>query len=58
MRRTWAKVFLSRVIRNLFRSKREETTEAFRKLSIEELYDLYPHQMIKSRMMRWAWHVE
>jgi hypothetical protein len=43
-------------------SKRDEVTGDWRKLHNEELHDLYSSpsiiKMIKSRRMRWAWHVE
>ena len=46
----------------IFKSKRDEVTEEWRKLHNEELNDLYslPNivRVIKSRRMRWAGHVE
>jgi len=52
----------NRVWRRIFGSKRDEVTREWRKLHNEELNDLYspPNtvQMIKSRRMRWAQHVE
>jgi hypothetical protein len=51
----------NRVLRILFRSKREEVREEWRKLHNEELNDLYPSpnidRVMKSRRMRWAGHV-
>jgi hypothetical protein len=55
------RVFENRVLRRLFGLKRDEVTGGWRKLHNEELHDLYslPNiiRMIKSRTMRWAWHV-
>jgi hypothetical protein len=54
-------VFENRVLRGIFESKRDEVTGEWRKLYNNELHDLYcsPNivRMIKSRRMRWAWHV-
>ena len=54
-------VFEKRVLRRIFRPKRDEVTEEWRKLHNEELNDLYSLtnivRMIKSRRMRWAGHV-
>jgi hypothetical protein len=54
-------VFGSRVLRRIFRPKRDEVTGDLRKLHNEELHNLYslPNKirMIKSRTMRWAGHV-
>ena len=56
------RVFEKRVLRRIFWPKRDEVTEEWRKLHIEELNDLYfsPNifLVIKSRRMRWAGHVE
>jgi hypothetical protein len=55
-------VFENRVLRRIFRPKRDEVTEEWRKLHNEELRDLYSSpsiiRIIKSRRMRWAGHVE
>jgi hypothetical protein len=48
-----------RVLRRIFRPKRDEVTGGQRKLHNEELHNLYstPNvKMIKSRRMRWTWH--
>ena len=54
-------MFKNRVLRRIFRPKRNEVKGEWRKLHIEELNDLYslPNiiQVIKSRRMRWAGHV-
>jgi hypothetical protein len=46
----------------IFGPKRDEVTGKWRKLHNEELNDLYslPNivRVVKSRRMRWAWHVE
>ena len=56
------KVTVNRVLRRIFGSKRDEVTREWRKLHNEELNDLYcsPNivRVIKSRIMRWAGHVE
>jgi hypothetical protein len=55
------KVFGNRVLRRIFGPKRDEVTRGWRKLHNEELHNLYSSpsiiRMIKSRRMRWAWHV-
>ena len=55
------RVYENRVLRRVFLPKRDEVTEEWRKLHIEELNDLYSSpntiRMIKSRRMRWAGHV-
>jgi hypothetical protein len=54
-------VFENRVLRRTFGPKRDEATEEWRKLHNEELNDMYSSsniiRVIKSRRMRWAWHV-
>jgi hypothetical protein len=51
-------VFENRVLRRMFRPKRDEVTGEWRKLLNEELRDLYSSPsiitIIKSRRMRWA----
>ena len=51
----------NRVLRRMFRPKRDEVTEKGRKGHKEELNDLYSSPnivwVIKSRRMRWAEHV-
>jgi hypothetical protein len=54
-------MFENRVLRRIFGPKRDEVTGGCRKLHNEELHNLYSSSsviiMIKSRRMRWAWHV-
>jgi len=54
------RVFGNEVLRKTFGLKRDEVTGEWRKIRIQELYDLYcsPNtiRVIKSRRMRWAWH--
>jgi hypothetical protein len=49
------------VLRRIFGLKRDEVTGGWRKLHNEELHNLYSSpnkiRMIKSRRMRWGWHV-
>jgi hypothetical protein len=51
-----------RLLRRIFRPKRDEVTAEWRKLHNEELHDLYSSpsiiRVIKARKMRWARHVE
>jgi hypothetical protein len=55
------RVFENRVLRRIFRPKRDEMTGVFRKLYNDELHDLYctPNiiKLIKSRRMTWAGHI-
>jgi hypothetical protein len=50
------RVFENRVLRRIFRPKRDEVTGDWRKLHIDELHNLYSSpniiRMIKSRRMR------
>jgi hypothetical protein len=52
------RVFEDRVLRRIFRPKRDEETRGWRKLHNEELHNLYFSQsiirVIKSRRMIWA----
>jgi hypothetical protein len=54
-------VFENRVRRRIFGPKREEVAAGWRRLHSEELHNLYASpdiiRVIKSRRMRWAWHV-
>jgi hypothetical protein len=55
------RVFENRVLRRMFRPKRDEVTGEWRKLHNEELHNLYSSpdiiRQVKSRRMRWAGHV-
>jgi hypothetical protein len=55
------RVFENRVLRKIFRPRRDEVTGDWMKLHNEELHNLYSSpniiRMIKSRRMRWAGHV-
>jgi hypothetical protein len=52
-------VFENRVLRRIFRPKRDEVTGEWRKLHNEELHYSSPSiiRIIKSRRIRWAGHV-
>jgi hypothetical protein len=54
-------VLENRVLRRIFELKRDEVTGEWRRLSNEELNDLYSSaniiRVIKSRIMRWTGHV-
>jgi hypothetical protein len=54
-------VFENRVLRRIFRSKRDEVVGGWKKLHNEELHGLYSSpniiRVIKARRMRWAGHV-
>jgi hypothetical protein len=54
-------VFENKVLRIIFGLKTDEVTGGWRKLYNEELHNLYSSAstviIIKSRRMRWAWHV-
>jgi hypothetical protein len=49
------------VLKRIFAPKRDEVTGDLRKLHNEEFHNLYSSpniiRMMKSRRMRWAWHV-
>jgi hypothetical protein len=55
------RVFENRVLRSIFRPKRDEVTRDWRKLHDEELHNLYSSQsiirMIESKKMRWLGNV-
>jgi len=55
------RVFENRVLRRVFRPKRDEVTGKWRKLHNDKLSNLYslPNivRVVKSRRMRWAGHV-
>jgi hypothetical protein len=55
------RVFENRVLRRIFRPKRDEVTGEWRKLHNEELHNLYSSpdiiRQVKSRRMGWAGHV-
>ena len=55
-------MFQNMVLRRIFGPRKDEVTGEWRRLHNEELNDLYSSpnivRVIKSRRMRWAWHVE
>jgi hypothetical protein len=55
------RVFKNRVVRRIFRPKRDEVTGEWKRLHNKELYALYSSpniiRVIKSRRLRWAGHV-
>jgi hypothetical protein len=55
------RVFENSVLRRIFGPKRDGVTGGWRKLYNEELHNLHSSpsiiRIIKSRRMRWAWHV-
>jgi hypothetical protein len=55
------KVSVNRVLRSIFGPERDEVTGSWRNLHNGELHNLYSSpniiRMIKSRRMRWTWHV-
>jgi hypothetical protein len=55
------RVFENRVLRKIFRPRRDEVTGEWRKLHNKELHDLYSSssiiRIIKSKRMRWEGHV-
>ena len=51
------RVFENMVLRRIFGPRRDELTGEWRRLHNEEPNDLYSSRVIKSRRMRWAWHV-
>jgi acyl-coenzyme A synthetase/AMP-(fatty) acid ligase len=54
-------VFENRVLRRIFRPKRDEVAVGWRMLHNEKLYNMYTSpsiiRVIKSRRVRWAGHV-
>jgi hypothetical protein len=55
------RMFENRVLSRIFGPKRDEVTGSWRKLHIDQLYNLYSSpkkiRVIKLRRMRWAGHV-
>jgi hypothetical protein len=55
-------VFENRVLRRIFRPKRDEVEGGWRKLHNEGLHNMYSSlsiiRMIKTRRIRWAGHVD
>jgi hypothetical protein len=55
------RVLESKILRRIYGPKRDEVKREWRKLHNEELNDLHSTsnvvRVIKSRIMRWAWHV-
>jgi len=55
---SWPRVFENRVLRRIFRPKRDEVTGEWRKLHNEDLNNLYcSPSIILVIIMRWAGHV-
>jgi hypothetical protein len=54
------RVFENRVLRRIFRPRRDEVTGEWRKLHNEEIHDLYSSpsiiRIMKSKRMRWTGH--
>jgi hypothetical protein len=53
-------VFENRVVRRIYGPKRKEVAGGWRRLHNEKLHNFYSSpniRVIKSRRMRWAWHV-
>jgi len=55
------RVFENKVLRGIFEPRRDEVTGDWKRLNNKELNDLYSSpstvRVIKSRRMRWVWHV-
>jgi hypothetical protein len=55
------RVFENKALKRIFRPKSDEVTGGWREVHNEELHRLYSSpsmiRMVKSRRMRWAWHV-
>jgi hypothetical protein len=55
------RVFETRVLRVTFRLMRDEIIQSWRKMNNKEFHNLYSLpdiiRMVKSRRMKWAWHV-
>jgi hypothetical protein len=50
-------VFQNRVLRRIFRPKRDEIRGGWREINNEELNNFYSSPNMKSRKMRWAGYV-